>query len=99
MLDRCFLAESVNINDLADEAEDVKILRSSEDVLAGRVLSNSCTTCKVRRSCYSHYYQDSYTGTGPGDVCRSAHLEKEDEICCKDLTATCSTFGAARLAW
>ena len=32
MLDCCFLTESANIKDLADEAEGVKILRRREDV-------------------------------------------------------------------
>ena len=62
MLDCCFLAKSANIKDLANEAEGVKILCSRKDVRACSVLSNSCTTCKVRYLCYSHYYQDSYTG-------------------------------------
>ena len=64
MLDCCFLAESADIKDLADEAEGVKILCSSKDVRTCSVLSdlsNSYTTCKVRHLCYSHYYQDSYT--------------------------------------
>ena len=62
MLDCCVLPETANIKDRADEAEGVKILRRREDVRAGRVLSNSCTTCKVRHSCHSHYYQDFYFG-------------------------------------
>ena len=40
----------------------VKIFLRSEDVRAGSVPSNSCTTCTMRHSCYLHYYQDSYTG-------------------------------------
>ena len=35
MLDCCFLAKSANIKDLADEAEEVKILCRREDVRAG----------------------------------------------------------------
>ena len=41
MLDRGFLAQSANINDPADEAEGVKLLRKREDVKANRALSNS----------------------------------------------------------
>ena len=62
MLDYCILAKSANIEDLADEAEGLKILCCSEDVSAGSVLSNSCTTSQVRHLCYSYYCQDSYTG-------------------------------------
>ena len=48
MLDCCFLAESASIKDLADEAEGARRPRPVQqlhDVRAGRVLSNSCTTC------------------------------------------------------
>ena len=71
MLDCCFLAESADIMDLADNVEGVKILCLSEDVRAGRVLSNGCTTFKVRQSCYSHYsiLKILTLGTLPGDVC------------------------------
>ena len=48
MLECCFLTKSVSIKDLPDEEAGVKILCSSKDVRAGRVLSNSCTTCQLR---------------------------------------------------
>ena len=62
MLYCCFLTKSANINDLPDEEEGVKILWISKDILACSVVSNSCTTCKVRHACYLHYYQDSFAG-------------------------------------
>ena len=41
MLERGFLAESANINDLVEEADGMNILTERKDVEASRVMSNS----------------------------------------------------------
>lgn len=41
MMDNDFLAESANIEDLVDEAENLKILTKREDIKVNRVMSNS----------------------------------------------------------
>ena len=52
MLDRGFLAESANINDLVEEADGMNILTKRHDGEVDRVMSNSFIPWPEGGSCY-----------------------------------------------